>query len=79
MATENCDDTTRTHAIKAGTHRPNHWMSEANIVRCVQLCQKLSEPRRRCRLRLNMDSLIGGVLANQRSVWEGRNIVCAEF
>ena len=32
-----------------------------------------------CRPSEPLDSLIGGVLANQRGVWEGRNIVCALF
>ena len=30
-----------------------------------------------CRTSEPLDSLIGGVLANQRDVWEGRNTVCA--
>ena len=32
-----------------------------------------------CRTSEPLDSLIGGVLANQRGVWEGRNAVCALF
>ena len=32
-----------------------------------------------CRPSEPLDSLIGGVLANQRGVWEGRNTVCALF
>ena len=32
-----------------------------------------------CRPSEPLDSLIGCVLANQRSVWEGRNTVCALF
>ena len=53
--------------VKAGTHQPNHWTSEAlwgdsdevgtKSVRCAQLHWKLSELRGRCLLRLNMQSL----------------------
>ena len=32
-----------------------------------------------CQTSEPLDSLIGGVLANQRGVWEGRNTVCALF
>ena len=32
-----------------------------------------------CRPSEPLDTLIGGVLVNQRSVWEGQNTVCALF
>ena len=32
-----------------------------------------------CRMSEPLDSLIGGLLANQRGVWEGQNPVCTLF
>ena len=82
--------------LKAGTHRPNRWTSEAFGETRTRSGTFLF---RRCRLRLSMRSLrrravgllfhwiiwlvvcwmavlIGGLLENQRGVWEG-GILCA--
>ena len=52
----------------------------------LRAAQTLSSPTQQvksdeagCRPSELLDSLIGGVLANQRDVWEGRNTVCALF
>ena len=47
----------------------NHQLSDPNEhAKSEEMGRRTSEP---------LDSLIGGVLANHCSVWEGRNTVCA--
>ena len=99
--------------LKAGTHQPNRWMSEAfgetrtrlgtnmfGVFSCVGsfrsrvdvVCSDSTCKIWRggpsdvwvtgfsdCLCASWMAVLIGGVLANQRSVWEGWNTVCALF
>ena len=94
--------------LKAGTHRPNRWTSEAlgealtrsgtnmfGVFSCVGSSQSRADvvgsnweggPSEVWAIGFSdwlcaswVVVLIGGVLANQHSVWEGRNTVCASF
>ena len=65
--------------LKAGTHQPNHWTSEAfgeTRTRSAPI-QHTKSNEVGCQTSEPLDSLIGSVLANQRGVWEGQNTVCA--
>ena len=78
--------------FKERTHSPNCWPSEVfGETRTRSL--EASESRGRCLFQIlqakseevghqpsgPLDTLIAGVLANQCSVWEGQNTVCAMF
>ena len=88
--------------LKAGTHRPNCWTSEAfgetrtrlgtnifDVFSCAGSFQSrwtssapihhVTSEEEGCRPSEPLDSLIGGVLENQRGVWEGQNTVRALF
>ena len=90
------------HTLKAGTHWPNCWTSEAfgetrmrsgtnmfGVFSCAgsfRGWRTLSAPIQHakseevgCRPSEPLDSLIGGVLANQHGVWEGLNTMCTMF